>query len=43
MKLRALMFAILFGLLPITIITGCSNEEDNNQEKTQENSHGHSH
>ena len=43
MQLRALMFAIFFGLSSVTIMTGCSNEEDNDQEKIQENSHGHSH
>lgn len=43
MKLKILMFAMFFGLLSVTIMTGCSDKKDNNQEKTQENGHGHSH
>jgi hypothetical protein len=43
MKLRTLMFAIFFGLSSLTIISGCSKDEDDNQQKTQQNEHGHSH
>lgn len=43
MQLRTLIFTILFGLLSATVVTGCSDKEENKQEEKQENGHGHSH
>lgn len=39
MQLRTLMITILFGILSATVVTGCSDKEENKQE----NGHGHSH
>ena len=39
MQLRILIFSIFLGLLSATVVTGCSEKEENKQES----GHGHSH
>ena len=43
MQLRTLIITIIFGVLSATVVTGCSDKEENKQENKQENEHGHSH
>ena len=39
MQIRTLIFTIFLGLLSATVVTGCSEKEENKQESE----HGHSH
>lgn len=39
MRFKTLIFTIFLGFLSATVITGCSDKEENKQE----NGHGHSH
>lgn len=41
MQLKTLIITMLFGILSATLVTGCSEKEENKQEIGHGNSHSH--